>query len=78
MMKTKTYFVSLTAEIKKYAVMKKAIWTLVLFLFILLAVTSPMAGLAGIMLFLLGAALLWTVWTFIEVLVSGESKEPSP
>lgn len=57
--------------------MKRAIWTLVIFALILLAVTSPMAGLAGMMLFLLGAALLWTVWTLIEVLVTGKSKESS-
>ena len=57
--------------------MKKAMWTLALFLLILLAVTSPMAGLAGVMLFFLGASLLWTLWTFIEILVTGKSNQPS-
>ena len=58
--------------------MSKALVTILLFGGLLLFITSPFAALASLMLFLLGAAFLETVWTVVQAVVGGGPKKESP
>jgi hypothetical protein len=48
--------------------MNKAIIRIVLFALLLLFLIYPFGALSGIMLFLIGAAFLWTVWGIVEAI----------
>ncbi len=59
--------------------MHKALVTILLFGGLLLFITSPFAALASLMLFLLGAAFLETIWTLVQVVVGGsDTKSDAP
>lgn len=62
------------------AQMNKALVTILLFVGLLLFFTSPFSALASLLvLFLLGAAFLWTLWTVVGVLLGGSgTKSDSP
>jgi hypothetical protein len=51
--------------------MSKALVTILMFGGLLLFITSPFAAFASLMLFLLVAAFLWTVWTVVQAVAGG-------
>ena len=54
--------------------MDKALVTILLFAGLLLFFTSPFSALASLLvLFLLGAAFLWTFWTVVQALLGGSN-----
>lgn len=52
---------------------KKVLQTLVI-IFLLVLVLAPFAGLAPLMLMLLGLGLLWASWTMVRIILSGSAE----
>lgn len=57
--------------------MNKALVAILLFIGLLLFITSPFAALASLMLVLLVAGLFTTLWTVVRVIVNGDTKRDS-
>jgi hypothetical protein len=57
--------------------MNRLVVIFTLFALILLFVTAPFAGLAGLMLFLLVPAVFWVFYTMAATLLVGAPKTPS-
>ena len=55
--------------------MNKTLVTILLFMGLLLFITSPFAALAGLMLILLVGALFSTIATLVRALVKGDTKD---
>jgi len=62
------------------ACMNKVLVTILLFAGLLLFFTSPFSALASfLVLYLLIAAFLWTLWTVVQVIIGGsDTKSDSP
>ncbi|MFB2880184.1 hypothetical protein [Floridanema aerugineum] len=48
---------------------------IVLFALLLLFLIYPFGALSGIMLFLIGAAFLWTVWGIVEAIAGNKTSD---
>lgn len=70
--KISPHLASLRVDSVRVARMNKALVTILLFVGLLLFFTSPFSALASLLvLFLLGAAFLWTLWTVVGVMLGG-------
>lgn len=75
--KTRSYIDRLRLETIDSWIMNKALVSILLFIGLLLFITSPFAALASLMLVLLVAGLFTTLWTVVRVIVSGDTKRDS-
>lgn len=55
--------------------MNNAIIRIVLFALLLLFLIYPFGALSGIMLFLIGAVFLWTVWGIVEAIAGNKTSD---
>lgn len=55
--------------------MNQAVLSLLLFALLLLAITSPFAGLAGLMFILISLAFMRTIWTIINTGIKAPPKK---
>lgn len=55
--------------------MNKAIIRIILFTLLLLFLVYPFGALSGIMLFLIGAAFLWTIWGIVEAIAGNKTSD---
>ena len=60
----------------KKAFMNKPLLTILMFMGLLLFLTSPFALLAGVMLVLLVGALFWTIVSIMQVIMGGNPNNP--
>lgn len=58
--------------------MNKTLLTILLFMGLLLFLTSPFAALASLMLVLLVGSLFWTISTLVQTIIRGDTKSDSP
>ena len=58
--------------------MNKTLLTILLFIGLLLFLTSPFAALASLMLVLLIGALFWTISTLVQTIIKGDTNSDSP
>jgi ABC-type glycerol-3-phosphate transport system permease component len=54
--------------------MDKKVVQIIVIIFLLTLVLSPFAGLAPLMLLLVGLGLLWASWSLLQVILSGSSE----
>ncbi len=58
---------------RQTARMRNGISMLLLLALLLITLTAPFSGLALLMLVLFASAFLWTAWTLLRTLISGEA-----
>ena len=58
--------------------MNKSLLTILLFIGLLLFLTSPFAALASLMLVLLVGSLFWTISTLVQTIIKGDTNRDSP
>ncbi len=58
--------------------MNKSLLTILLFIGLLLFLTSPFAALASLMLVLLVGSLFWTISTLVQTIIKGDTNSDSP
>jgi hypothetical protein len=58
--------------------LKNPVVTLLVLALLMLAIVSPFAVLAGPMLILFGAVVLWFGWTLVQALLQPSSSNPHP
>lgn len=58
--------------------MNKTLLTILLFIGLLLFLTSPFAALASLMLVLLVGSLFWTISTLVQTIIKGDTNSDSP
>lgn len=55
--------------------MNNALMMILLLGLLMILLTAPFSGLALLMIVLFGSAFLWTAWTLVRILISGNVSE---
>ncbi|HEY9876481.1 MAG TPA: hypothetical protein V6D12_23850 [Candidatus Obscuribacterales bacterium] len=55
--------------------MKKSVLTILLLGLLLMAMVAPFSALAMLMVVVLGSAFFWTLWTMLQTLITGDTRE---
>lgn len=62
---------------RKDSQMRNPLLMILLLGLILISLIAPFSGLALLMIVLLGSAFLWTTWTLVRTLISGDVNQTS-
>lgn len=57
--------------------MKRSVLTILLLGLLLMAMVAPFSALAMLMVVVLGSAFFWTLWTMLQTLITGDTRERS-
>jgi hypothetical protein len=55
--------------------MKRSVLTILLLGLLLMAMVAPFSALAMLMVVVLGSAFFWTLWTMLQTLITGDTRE---